>query len=228
MDSSLTMGQDSLPTVIAGSDPLSDKQERFAQMLRLGLPSAEAYREAGFQVEASSFVDNARKLANKPKVKDRVNYLRRQEQDVWEEKRKILEERQWLWHQADIGQFYEVIDEPILTKAGYVTDAEGNPIMRKRERLKPISELPLELRMCVDSLTFTDSGKPNLKLYSKADANRELRKINGIDVAKSEDESDPTSRLPDKEFFAELAKQASELGVNLKMTFEAMVEPESV
>jgi hypothetical protein len=53
--------------------------------------------------------------------------------------------------------------------------------MRKIERLKPFSALSPQQRMCIEGLTWTEKGKPNLKLFSKAKANKELRKLIGLD-----------------------------------------------
>lgn len=207
---------------VAGSRPLSKRaHETFAWERSLGTAITIAAERAGLSRRSGA----GSKLEQDEAVKARIAYLAAQDREVLAAKRRRLEERHWLWHEVDIGQFYEIVDEPWIDgKGNVVIDQDGNPVMRKRERLRPLSELPLELRMCVESLTWTDSGKPNLKLYRKDDANRELRKINGIDAAPSIADGEDHARMSDKELFAELAKQASDLGVNLKMTFEAMVE----
>lgn len=224
---------ESLPAP-AGSEPLSKlAHELYAHERSFGTAITIAAERAGLSRRSGA----GSKLEADPKVKARIAFLAAQEKAVWDEKRKRIEERQWLWHDVDVAKFYEDVEEPWLDGKGNAVveplmGGDGNvvkndlgevimrPVMRLRQRLRSFSDMPLEHRMCVESLTFTDSGKPNLKLYSKADANRELRKINGIDKAPSLDDSDPAMKLNDKDFFAELARQANDLGIDIRMTFE--------
>jgi hypothetical protein len=155
------------------------RQERVAQLRSLGLPSLEAVREAGY---ANMSAENARKLANKRHVLARVAYLRKQDAEVLAERRDIVAERQWLWHDFDIGDYYEDAEEPRFDKDGHLLiGPDGKPVMRHFQRLKPLSALTREQRLAIESLTYTENGKPNLKLHSKMQANIELRKIYGID-----------------------------------------------
>jgi hypothetical protein len=157
------------------------RQERFAQMRSLGLPSLEAAREAGY---AAMSPENARKLANKPHVLARVAYLCRRDAEAFDERRAILAERQWLIHESDIADYYEDAEEPGLdAKGNVIHDAQGKPVTRIVQRVKPFSALTREQRMVIDGLTFTEHGTPNLKLASKVEANRELRKLYGLDAA---------------------------------------------
>jgi hypothetical protein len=208
---------ESLPATI-GSEPLSKlSHELYAHERSFGTAITIAAERAGLGRRSGV----GSKLEANPDVKARIAYLAGQEKAVLDEKRKRLEQRQWLWHDWDISQFYDQIEEPFLDESGnFAKDENGKLLTRTHQRLKPFSEIPQELRMCIESLTYTESGRPVLKLYSKADANKELRKINGIDKAPSNDDGDPAMRLPDNEFFKELAKQADELGVDIKMTFE--------
>jgi len=208
---------ESLPAT-TGSKPLSKhSHELYAHERSFGTAITIAAERAGLGRRSGA----GSKLEQNQEVKDRITFLALQEKAVWDEKRRRLEGWPWLIHDADIAQFYERVEEPVFDRKGEVVrDAEGNPLMRKRDRLKPLSKIPAELRQCIDSITQTESGRVNLKLYSKADANRELRKINAIDKAPSLDDGDPAMKLKDNEFFAELARQANELGVDVKMTFE--------
>ncbi len=173
------------------SDPAAsplpvDRQERFAHMRCLGLASLDAAREAGYGAMTAA---NARKLDNKPHVRARISYLGKQEAEVNTARRDIVAERQWLWHEIDIADYYEDAEEPRFDAEGnMLMDAEGKPIMRPYQRLKPFSALTREQRLAIESLTYTEKGKPNLKLHSKMQANIELRKIYGLD-------SPPRSKL---------------------------------
>ncbi len=209
---------ESLPAP-AGSEPLSKiAHELYAHQRSIGIAITIAAENAGLGRRSGA----GSKLEQNTDVKARIAYLAAQEKAVLDAKRKRIEERQWLWHEVDIAEFYEAVDEPAYDRKGEIMlDADDNPIMRKHNRLKPLSTIPPELRACIESLSYTESGRPILKLYSKADANRELRKINGIDKASSIDDSEATlARLPDNELFQELTRQAAELGVDVKMTFE--------
>jgi hypothetical protein len=152
--------------------------ERAARARARGLDALPACREAGYENITPA---NARKLVNKPVVKARVAYLMLDEEAVLREQRQILMERQWLWHESDIADYFYLVEEPMLYEGKPVLDAAGEPVMRKVERPKPLEELSREQRLCIDGITWTERGKPNLKLYSKADANKELRKLLGID-----------------------------------------------
>jgi hypothetical protein len=171
---------DSIETLHAGSEPLrNDKHERFARMRALDMPLLPSAREAGYELMTAG---NAAKLHRNPEIRARIAWLTRQEEEVLREKRRMLEERQWLIHDADIGDFYEIVEEVIEDEHGNpVGDAAGKPMMRRFQRLKLFDQMSRELRMCIESLSYTEKGKPNLKLYSKAKANEELRKMAGID-----------------------------------------------
>lgn len=204
---------------LPGSAPLSKfTHEMYAHERSFGTAITIAAERAGLSRRSGA----GSKLEQNEEIRQRISYLAAQEKTVWDEKRKRLEERQWLWHDWDIADFYEDVEEPLVDKHGVTLtdDTTGKPVTRKRQRVRPFSKIPSELRQCIESLTYTESGRPVLKLYSKAEANKELRKINGIDLAPSHDDMDPAMRLPDGEFFRELAKQAAELGVDVKMTFE--------
>lgn len=203
-----------------GSEPLRGRLERFAQLLSLGLHPVAAARDAEYP-EADSpptFAANARKRSNRKSVRSRVAYLLRQEEAVLAEKRHRLESRQWQWHESDIEDFYEDVQVPRHDAEGAILrDADGHPMMRWVKELKPFSAMSREQRMCIESLTFTDSGRPNLKLYSKADANKELRKLNGLDKQRDGDVGNEWSRMSDSELFAELARQANALGISVNL-----------
>jgi hypothetical protein len=80
---------------------------------------------------------------------------------------------------------------------------------------------PHERRM-IESISYTDSGKPNLKLVSKEYAHRELRRMIGGDKETSDQRVGSTfSGYTDAELFAELGRLANELGIKTTL----MIEP---
>jgi hypothetical protein len=206
--------------------PLKPRDEKFAQLYALGVPALQAARAAGFNWNGSPAGNaaNARKLAQRRKIRARIDWHRaNRDAEALGELRHIVHDRLMAWHEVDIGDYYEKREEPFYDKDGeIVRNAEGNPVMWTVERMKAFSDLTPEQRKAIKSLTYTDKGRPNLELYSALDANRDLRKMNGLDVARAADDGDPAMRLGDKEFFAELARQAAELGVDVKMTFEVL------
>jgi len=164
-----------------------DRDERFAQLYALGIPPLAAARAAGFDWNGTKEGNegNARRLAQRPRIRGRIAYWRHnRDAQVQLELRRLIESRLLLWHETDIGDYYEERQEPFLDPKGNpVLDGDGNPIMKVVQRLKPFSELSSEQRRAIKSLTYTERGRPNLELYSALDANRDLRKMNGFDAA---------------------------------------------
>ncbi len=71
----------------------------------------------------------------------------------------------------------------------------------------------------IESITYTESGKPNLKLVSKEFAHRELRRMIGGDAQPGERAND-FSNYSDTELLAEIARLANELGIKTTLTIE--------
>jgi hypothetical protein len=204
-----------------GSEPLRNhRHERFARLRALDLPSLLAARGAGYELMTAG---NAAKLDRNRKIRARITWLTRQEEEVLREKRRMLEERQWLIHDADIGDFYEIVEEVVEDEQrNPLRDAAGKPVMRRFQRLKLFDEMSREQRLCVEGITWTERGKPNLKLYSKSEANKELRKLLGLDKPTKISETDPEGKpLPS------LADRARALAVFLVRTQLAAVESET-
>jgi hypothetical protein len=80
------------------------------------------------------------------------------------------------------------------------------------EKFKPLDKLTPRLRSLIESITYTESGKPNLKLVSKEYCHRELRKMLGGD-AKPAERANEFSNFNDAELLAELDRVANELGI---------------
>ena len=69
---------------------VNDRQERFAQLIAMNVPAAQAYAEAGFNNEFAA--DNARKLRNKKHVRARIEELAASTSDMVELRRAMLDE----------------------------------------------------------------------------------------------------------------------------------------
>jgi hypothetical protein len=78
---------------------------------------------------------------------------------------------------------------------------------------------PHERRM-IESISYTESGKPNIKLVSKEYAHRELRRMIGGDVQPDQGVSARFANYTDAELFAELGRLANELGIKTTLTIE--------
>jgi hypothetical protein len=91
-----------------------------------------------------------------------------------------------------------------------ITDRNGNAVLkRNREpytktvmQLKPLEKLTEQQRCLIETITYTESGKPNLKLVSKEYCHRELRKMIGGD-AQLEQRANDFSQYTDTELLLE-------------------------
>ena len=73
--------------------------------------------------------------------------------------------------------------------------------------------------MLIESITYTESGKPNLKLVSKEYCHRELRKMIGGDAQPGRLGND-FSHYSDAELLAELGRLENELGIKTTLSIE--------
>lgn len=172
-----------IPGDMPGSRPLANpKQEAYAKERALCSSRMVAYRNAGFESEDDHAArGNAAKLERKQAVRDRIAWLCRQDEDVLRAKRDKLEALKWSMINVDIGQYFVMVERPVLDKEGKQTfDAGGNPCMRIVQDVKPFSDMTSEQRSVIQSLKYTDSGRPILEFYSKQWAVVELRKMLGI------------------------------------------------
>ena len=79
------------------------------------------------------------------------------------------------------------------------------------------------MRCLIESITYTESGKPNLKLVSKEYCHRELRKMLGGDAQPAE-RANEFSNFSDAELLAELDRVAIELGIETTLMLQP-IEP---
>jgi hypothetical protein len=138
--------------------PLANaRRERFAQALALRTPRLEAMKSAGFPKPSEP---NARRLANEPGVKARVNEL-------------MLQEAEQVGAQAGA----------ILLEMCRLAFANIYPLLKRDEVgnvlpvLDPGRPIPPELALAVQELGYDSKGRPKIKLHDKAAVLRDLAKI---------------------------------------------------
>ena len=148
----------------------------------------------------------------------RIAYLSRDEEAKHREARKRLEERLWLWHDADATDYWETVEVEARDKHGKILrDADGKPVMRKVNRPKTFDQLTVEQRKCIESISVTNSGEIYFKIYSAAEANEQLRRLHNIGPAQRGDHD--VRRLSDVELIARLAEQAEGLGIQIDLSY---------
>jgi hypothetical protein len=93
-----------------------------------------------------------------PSVQDRIAWFSRGDEEIFRAGRREVET--WLWQgfRANYSRFW---------RDGQLSDFE---------------ELPPEYLQFIEGLTYTEKGKPNLKLVSKLAIAEALRKLNGYDM----------------------------------------------
>ncbi len=218
-----------LPAIpeIVGNRPLRNPaHERYARARSLLVPRVEAYRDAGLGGEDyHADRGNAAKLERKQVVLDRVAFLTRQPEEVLAAKRARIESFLWAAHETNYADFWKSVEVPEFVA---IYDEDGDPTgqtaptgrMVKRQQLRTFDELTDEQQRMIESLKFTEKGKPILSVYSRMQANIELRKLLGLGSAEK-DEGDEFGRLNDVELFAEIMREAKELGIDAEFTFKA-------
>jgi hypothetical protein len=204
------------------SKPLKNNlHERYARLRAAALPRIVAFRKAGNIAKNDNVADaNSFRLERKPGVRERIEYLARQAQERIGEKRATLEEQLWAVLEADIGAFWETFETAKTNKDGKLeTDQEGKMLTVRKQRAKLINDLPPEFRKLIEDVTVDRNGNVIPKLYSKLQANAELRKMLNIGGQKEPEQTD-VSRLSDAELLRQLADQAKELGVEINLNYD--------
>jgi hypothetical protein len=210
-----------------GSRPLKNNlHERYARFRAVELPRIVAYRKAGNTARNDNVAEaNSYRLEKKPGVRERIDYLVRQAQDRIIEKRQRLEEQLWAVHEADIGDFWETYEAAKTgTDGKLATDQDGKTLTVRRQRVKLINDLPSEHRKLIEDVTVDRNGNVIPKLYSKTQANAELRKM--LDIGRKEPEGNDASRLSDSELVQQLADQANQLGVKIDLSYSFLQKPD--
>ena len=218
------------PIGTLGARPLRNpRHERFARARSLLVPKSEAYRRAFDLVEAQLDANqahavrgNASKLERKQQIADRITWLCRQDEEVLAEKRRRLEEFLWLVHESDPGELWEIAErEKTDAEGDAVLSEAGDPVMVRYQRLKFMVDLPEDVRRTVESIKYTESGRPQVSTYSKMQANQELRKLLGIGATRDDFGNSEFDRMSDDQLFSELERLANELGVPVTLRIGA-------
>ena len=123
------MTKTDLPIIASpGSRALKNaKHERYCRLRASLQPRAQAYREAGWETsDEENAYSNACRLERRPGVRERIEYLSRQDEQLIAEKRRRIEEQLWAVLEADIGAFWETHEAAKTSKDGKLeTDQEG-------------------------------------------------------------------------------------------------------
>lgn len=199
--------------------------ERFARARSMLLPLVEAYRLAGLGgTDYAADRGNGAKLDRRADVRDRVAYLTRQPEEHLKAKRARLEEFLWAAHETNYADFWKTVDvpevEPEIGENGKPTGemVETGEIIT-HQTIRMFSELGPDQQRMIESLKYTEKGRPILSVYSKMQANIELRKLLGIGGVERDPMDGEFSRLSDAELLAELNRQAQELGIDIDVTY---------
>jgi hypothetical protein len=150
-------------------------------------PRVQAYREAGWETsDDDDAYSNACRLERRPGVRERIEYLSHQDEELIAEKRQRIEGQLWAIHEADIGEYFET------------HEIDGKTI----EQPKRLKDLPSEIRRNIEKVIIDGRGRAMPQLYSKLAASQELRKM--LNIGRADDRSD-LSRLSDAELIQQLA-----------------------
>ena len=209
-----------------GSKPLKhSKWERYARYRAQALPRIVAFRKLGNYAANDKIAhNNASRLEKRPGVRDRINYLTRQAEERIAEKRARIEDRLWSIHEANIQDFFTTEDQINPTEtSNNPAEIANNPDQQKvgvlpRARVvpRPLTELDPETAKLIEDVTIDSKGRAVPKLYSKLQANKELRAMLNLS-AKSE--APDVTKLSDAELIETLARQARELGIEIDLSY---------
>ena len=219
---------DVLKIASPGSKALTNaKREQYCRSRALAQSRIQAYRDAGWgsRSDNASYV-NACRLERRPEIQDRIAYLTRQEEDLVVEKRRRIEEQLWAIHESDIGDCFETYEAAKVGKDGKLEiDGDGKMLTVRKQRPRLLSDLPPDLRKAIEHVQLDARGNVVPQLYSKLQANAELRKM--LNIGAKEQAPDIT-KLSDAELIQQLAEQAKELGIeiDLNYSFAQPKEPE--
>jgi hypothetical protein len=189
-------------------------------------PRAPAYREAGWETsdEAAAY-SNACRLERRPGVRERIAFLSHQAEELIAEKRQRIEAQLWAIHESDPGALWETYEVAKTSKDGKLaTDQDGKMLTVRKQRPKLINDLPPELRRVIEDVAIDRNGNVIPKLYSKAQANADLRKLLNLGAQEYRPEND-LARLSNEELIQGLRDQAQQLGVEIKLDYSFAQQP---
>jgi hypothetical protein len=131
--------------------------------------------------------------------------------------RKRIEEMLWAIHEANIGDLWETYEATKIGKDGKAEiDEAGKMLTLRKQRPRLLSDLSPDLCKVIENVDIDAKGNVIPRLYSKLQANRELRQMLNIGGQKERPVTD-VSRLSDAELIQQLADQAKELGIEIDL-----------
>jgi hypothetical protein len=87
----------------------------------------------------------------------------------------------------------------------------------RKQRPRLLSDLPPDLRKVIEHVQVDAKGNVVPQLYSKLQANAELRKM--LNIGGQKDTAADVSRLSDAELIQQPADQAKELGIEIDLNY---------
>ena len=100
-----------------------------------------------------------------------------------------------------------------VTVGGYYSSAVSP---RARVVPRPLTDLDPETAKLIEDVTIDSKGRAVPKLYSKLQANKELRAMLNISAKQA---APDVTQLSDSELIAQLAEQARELGISIDLSY---------
>jgi hypothetical protein len=159
------MSQCDLPLEPPGAAPLRmASRERYARFRARMFEARKAAELAGWSPCSGAHT----KAEASRQVQDRIAWLTRQDEEILRDKLREIEERYWQAFRADVTEFY---------------DADN--------QLLPLHDLSPDMRQIVEAVTC-EKGKLNVKVMSKLEVSRELRKMLGGDAPTKIASTDPS------------------------------------
>src|SRR5271169_2410938 len=165
---------DVLAIASPGSRALKNaKYNKYCRLRSSAQPRIQAYREAGWHSEKDDVAyANACRLERRPGVRERIEYLSHQDEELIAEKRRRIEETLWSMHEADIGEFFETVEVAKVDKEGKAaTDEAAKLLTVRKQRPRLLSDLPPDLRKVIEHVQVDARGNVMPQLYSKLQAN---------------------------------------------------------
>jgi hypothetical protein len=224
-----------LPAIVGARPLRKPEHERYARHRALTIDKVAAYRLAMREKRERQDIPepdyatdrgNAAKLERKRAIVERIAYLTRQDEELLREKRARIEGFLWAAHETNYADYFQTAEEPIFEpEIGEDGKPTGKMVdsgkVRRYDRLRLFSELSPEQQRLIESLKWTEKGRPVLTVYTRSWANMELRKMLGIGPQPREPGDGEFSRLDDASLFAEIMREAKELGIDAEFTFKA-------
>ncbi len=146
------------------------------------------------------------------------------------EKRQRIEKQLWAVVEADIGDFFETYEAGKTDAEGKLESNEtGKMFTVRKQRPQLLSDLSPDLRKAIEHVQVVARGNVVPQLYSKLQANAELRKMLNIGGQKDRPETD-VSRLSDAELIQQLTDQltdqAKQLGIEIDLSYRFLKRDE--